>query len=76
PKSNAEIKEFAEKNFNAEFQLFSKIKVNGSEALPLYKYLKSRLPGTLGNFIKWNFSKFLCNKEGVPVQRYSPRTAP
>ncbi|RDD39738.1 Glutathione peroxidase [Trichoplax sp. H2] len=76
PKSNAEIKEFAEKNFNAEFQLFSKIKVNGSEALPLYKYLKSRLPGTLGNFIKWNFSKFLCNKEGVPVQRYSPTVAP
>jgi len=56
--------------------MFSKINVNGSQADPLYNYLKKVQGGTLGDFIKWNFSKFLTNKEGVPVKRYSPNTEP
>lgn len=56
--------------------MFSKINVNGDNAHPLYKYLKSKVDGTFGNFIKWNFSKFLINREGIPVKRYSPTTKP
>jgi glutathione peroxidase-family protein len=56
--------------------MFSKINVNGDGAHPLYKFLKSKVDGTFGNFIKWNFSKFLINRDGVPVKRYSPTTEP
>jgi len=53
-----------------------KCKVNGSDAIPLYQYLKKKCTGTLTNAIKWNFTKFLVNKEGVAVKRYSPKTDP
>lgn len=56
--------------------MFSKIKVNGNDAHPLWNYLKSKQGGTLGNFIKWNFTKFLVDKEGNPISRYSPQTNP
>jgi glutathione peroxidase len=56
--------------------MFSKINVNGAGAHPLYKYLTSKLGGTFGSFIKWNFSKFLVDRDGVPVKRYSPTTNP
>ena len=49
--------------------MFSKVNVNGDDALPLYKFLKTKLEGTFGNFIKWNFSKFLIDRNGVPVKR-------
>lgn len=75
PNPEAEIKDFVKK-FSVEFDMFSKIKVNGEEAHPLYKFLKSKVDGTFGSFIKWNFSKFLVNREGVPVKRYSPTTEP
>ncbi len=75
PKPEAEIKEFV-KQYNVQFDMFSKINVNGDGAHPLYKFLKSKVDGTFGNFIKWNFSKFLINREGVPVKRYSPTTEP
>uniref|UniRef100_A0A913XGN7 Glutathione peroxidase n=1 Tax=Exaiptasia diaphana TaxID=2652724 RepID=A0A913XGN7_EXADI len=75
PGSNEEIKEFA-KGYGAEFDLFSKIDVNGSNADPLWVYLKKAKKGTLTDNIKWNFTKFLCDKEGVPVKRYAPSTAP
>ena len=52
------------------------LKVNGSKADPLYVFLKKKQSGTLLDAIKWNFSKFLVNKEGVPVNRYGPKTAP
>ena len=68
PKPEAEIKEFV-KQYNVEFEMFSKINVNGEEAHPLYKYLKSKVDGTFGNFIKWNFSKFLIDRNGIPVKR-------
>lgn len=62
--------------YGVEFDLFSKIEVNGPNAHPLYKFLKSKLKGNLGNFIKWNYAKFLCNVNGEPVRRYSPTTQP
>lgn len=73
--SEAEIKEFA-RRFGVEFDMFSKIDVNGPDAHPLYKFLKSRLKGSLGNFIKWNYAKFLCDANGKPFRRYSPTTQP
>jgi glutathione peroxidase-family protein len=75
PGTNAEIKEFAN-GYNAQFALFSKIDVNGSKADPLYVFLKKAKKGTLTDSIKWNFTKFLCDKEGIPVKRYAPSTAP
>lgn len=75
PGTNAEIKKFAISK-GAQFDLFSKIDVNGVNAHPLYVYLKSRQGGTFGDGIKWNFSKFLVNKYGVPVKRYSPYDEP
>lgn len=56
--------------------MFSKIKVNGDDTHPLWKYLKSKQGGMLGNFIKWNFTKFLIDKNGVPVKRYGPNEDP
>lgn len=57
-------------------ELFAKVKVNGDDAEPLYKFLKAKQTGTLGSGIKWNFTKFLVNKEGVPINRYAPTTDP
>ncbi|KAJ7373008.1 hypothetical protein OS493_015478 [Desmophyllum pertusum] len=74
------IKQFAAR-YGVQFDMFSKINVNGASALPLYKYLKSQLKGTLGSFIKWNFGKvgidqFLCDRNGKPVKRYAPSVQP
>lgn len=76
PKPESEIKEFVKEKFDVEFCMFSKINVNGDNAHPLYKFLKSKLGGTLGDFIKWNFSKFLIDRNGVPFKRYAPTVAP
>lgn len=76
PGTEAEIKEFAVNNFGVQFDLFSKINVNGDKAHPLYNYLKKEQKGTLGNSIKWNFSKFLTDKKGKPIKRYGPTTDP
>ena len=75
PGTNQDIKKFAEKR-GAEFDLFSKVEVNGGNTHPLYVYLKHMQGGYFGNSIKWNFSKFLCNKKGVPVKRYGPTENP
>ncbi|XP_014094299.1 uncharacterized protein Gtpx isoform X2 [Bactrocera oleae] len=56
--------------------VFQKIDVNGSGAAPIYQFLKHKQSGTLGSSIKWNFTKFLVNKDGVPVDRYAPTTDP
>jgi len=56
--------------------MFAKINVNGDNGDPLWKYLKEKQKGTLGNFIKWNFSKFLVDKNGQPVKRYAPNVEP
>jgi glutathione peroxidase-family protein len=76
PGTDAEIKEFATGKYGAEFDLFSKINVNGNDAHPLWKYLKSKQSGFLVDAIKWNFTKFLVNKEGIPVKRYAPNVQP
>jgi len=76
PGSNSDVKTFAQENYGVQFDLFSKINVNGNEAIPLFKYLKKEQKGTLGDFIKWNFSKFLVNREGKPVNRYAPNVEP
>uniref|UniRef100_A0A3B3UD84 phospholipid-hydroperoxide glutathione peroxidase n=1 Tax=Poecilia latipinna TaxID=48699 RepID=A0A3B3UD84_9TELE len=77
PGTEAEIKEFA-KGYNAEFDLFSKIEVNGDNAHPLWKWMKAQPKGKglLGNNIKWNFTKFLINKDGEVVKRYGPTDDP
>lgn len=63
-------------NYGVTFPMFSKIDVNGETAHPIYKYLKSELGGTLGSKIKWNFTKFLVDREGNPVKRFAPTTKP
>uniref|UniRef100_A0A0A9YYE8 Glutathione peroxidase n=1 Tax=Lygus hesperus TaxID=30085 RepID=A0A0A9YYE8_LYGHE len=62
--------------YKASFDLFDKIDVNGANTHPLYKYLKNAQSGWFGNGIKWNFTKFLVNKEGIPVERHAPTTPP
>ena len=73
PGDEAEIKSFCSLNYQVSFPLFAKIDVNGPGAHPLYKYLKSARRGFLGTqAIKWNFGKFLVDRAGNVVQRYSP----
>ena len=77
PGTEEEIGAFCEKNFGVTFPLFAKINVNGSNAHPLYKYLKSEAPGLMGTeAIKWNFTKFLVKKDGTVYKRYAPQTDP
>lgn len=77
PGSAEEIGAFCEKNYGVTFPLFEKIDVNGDHAAPLYQHLKSAAPGLLGSEgIKWNFTKFLVNKDGGIVDRYAPQTKP
>jgi len=76
PGTNEEVKKFASESFGVTFDMFSKIDVNGDKAHPLWKYLKNKQGGTLGDFIKWNFSKFLIDKQGQPVKRYAPNVEP
>lgn len=77
PGDSSEIGAFCQKNYGVDFQMFEKIDVNGKDAHPLYKYLTSSAPGVLGTEnIKWNFTKFLVNREGVPVRRYAPNDTP
>ena len=76
PGNDEEIKSFCDLNYGVEFPLFSKIEVNGTSAHPVYKFLKSEKGGLLGDAIKWNFTKFLIDKQGNVVERYAPLTQP
>ena len=77
PGSEADIKQFCSTKYNVNFPLFSKIDVNGDNASPIYKYLTSKDVKPVGNGpIKWNFEKFLIDREGQVVNRFAPRTAP
>lgn len=76
PGTNREVELFSSSKYSVKFDMFSKVNVNGDDAHPLWKYLKYKQGGTLGDGIKWNFTKFLVNQEGQPVQRYSPTTDP
>lgn len=72
-----EIASFCQKNYGVAFPMFAKIDVNGEHAHPLYQYLKKAAPGLLGSEgIKWNFTKFLVNRQGEVTGRYAPATAP
>jgi len=76
PWPEAEIKKWVQEKFGVSFDMYAKIDVNGSGAHPLWKFLKEKQGGTLGDFIKWNFTKFLIDANGVPVQRYAPTVMP
>ncbi|KAK4804131.1 hypothetical protein SAY86_003948 [Trapa natans] len=76
PGSNEEIQETACTMFKAEFPIFNKVEVNGNNAAPIYKYLKAQKGGLFGDFIKWNFTKFLVGRDGKVVARYAPTTSP
>jgi glutathione peroxidase len=77
PGTNAEIQEFCRLNYGVTFPVMAKVEVNGTNADPLYKWLKSNAPGVLGTeAIKWNFTKFLVGKDGKVLQRFSPQTKP
>ena len=77
PGDEGEISEFCEINFGVTFPLFSKIDVNGPATHPLYEYLKNEAPGILGSKkIKWNFTKFLVDRNGNVVKRFAPTDKP
>lgn len=77
PGSDEEIAEFCDLTFKVSFPMFSKIDVNGEKASALYQFLKTEAPGLLGSKgIKWNFTKFLINKEGQVVKRFAPKDKP
>lgn len=77
PGEDGQIEEFCQLNYGVSFPMFSKIEVNGSGAHPLYKYLKKEAKGLLGSqAIKWNFTKFLVNKDGEVVARYGSADKP
>ncbi|ESW33073.1 hypothetical protein PHAVU_001G041100 [Phaseolus vulgaris] len=76
PGSNEEIKQFACTRYKAEFPIFDKVDVNGPFTAPVYQFLKSSAGGFLGDLIKWNFEKFLVDKNGKVIERYPPTTSP
>ncbi len=77
PGSETEIQNFCRVNFGVTFPMFSKLNVNGDETHPLYVHLKSEQPGILGSeSIKWNFTKFLVDKEGKVIERFGSSTKP
>lgn len=77
PGANDEIQEFCSLNYGVSFPMFGKIEVNGKNAHPLFEHLKKAAPGALGTKnIKWNFTKFLVNRDGEVVERFAPATAP
>ena len=77
PGDISEIQTFCTLTYDVSFPLFAKINVIGSDAAPLYKFLKSAAPGLLGSeAIKWNFTKFLTDREGSVLDRYAPSTTP
>lgn len=74
--SNDEIHEFCQLNYGVTFTMFEKIDVNGANAHPLYKHLKSQAKGLLSKEIKWNFTKFLIDSNGNVIKRYAPTVTP
>lgn len=76
PRVGEEIQEFCQINYGVTFPIFDKINVNGSNTHPIFKYLKSNLGGFLGSSIKWNFTKFVVDKNGKPIKRFGPTTKP
>jgi glutathione peroxidase len=77
PGSNEEIASFCQLNYGVSFPMMAKTKVNGMDAHPLWQWLKAQAPGLLGTEgIKWNFTKFLVDRDGKVIKRYAPNDAP
>ncbi|TAK09531.1 MAG: glutathione peroxidase [Candidatus Manganitrophaceae bacterium] len=77
PGTEAQIQAFCQKNYGVTFPMFAKVDVNGDRAHPLFDYLKKSLPGILNTEpIKWNFTKFLVDRSGKPIERFAPATPP
>ena len=76
PSSDNQTQEFCSLNYGVTFPILKKINVNGNDADPLYKWLKSKKGGILWSAIKWNFTKFLINKNGEVVHRFAPTASP
>lgn len=76
PGTENEIQTFCQSKYNTTFRMFSKVEVNGKNEEPLYTYLKSQKKGIIGEGIKWNFTKFLVDREGNVVNRFAPTTDP
>lgn len=77
PGENSEIASFCELNYGVNFPMMAKVKVNGAEAHPLWKWLTAEAPGVLGTqAVKWNFTKFLVGKDGKVIKRYAPNDEP
>ena len=76
PGTSLEVHQACVARFAITFPQFEKVDVNGEDAHPLFVYLKKALPGLMGEGIKWNFTKFLIDRQGNPVKRYAPQTTP
>lgn len=77
PLNEKQIENFCRIDYGVTFPMFAKIDVNGANSHPLYRYLKQNAPGVLGSeIIKWNFTKFLIDREGKVIRRYAPSTTP
>ena len=76
PGSNAEIVQFCQLHYSVSFRQFAKIDVNGANESPLYAYLKKEQGGLLGSAIKWNFTKFLVDRQGKVAERFAPTVTP
>lgn len=77
PGDEAAIESFCEAQYGVTFPMFAKIDVNGNSAHPFYEWLKSSMPGVLGTeAIKWNFTKFLLDRQGKVIKRYAPNATP
>ena len=73
---DAETADFCQLNYGVTFPMFAKVDVNGADAHPLFGWLRSEKGGVLNDAIKWNFTKFLIDREGRPVRRYAPTVEP
>lgn len=76
PGTNEAIQEFCTLKYNTKFPQMAKIEVNGANAHPLYKYLKEQKKGLIGSSIKWNFTKFLVDRDGNVIARFAPTDTP
>lgn len=76
PGTEAEIEDFCQSRYGVTFKMFAKVNVNGDAEEPLFTYLKSQQKGLMGNKIKWNFTKFLVDRNGKVVDRFAPTVTP
>ena len=76
PGDEQAITGFCERNYGVSFPMFAKVDVNGDDAHPLFRWLRSEKGGLLGSAVKWNFTKFLVGRDGQVIRRYAPATKP